>query len=78
MYRSVSAVARHSCRVIFAQDQLSDSAMDAIGADEDIAIMYTPIRTVKIVNVLEKKPQSTAQELWESAKLGTEKLILHS
>lgn len=38
---------------MFTQDQLSDSAMDAIGADEDVTIMCTPIRTVMIVSALD-------------------------
>ena len=52
-YRPVTAVAWLCCRVIFTQDQLSDSAMDAIGADEYVTVMCTSIRTVVFVGLLD-------------------------
>lgn len=52
-YCPTTAVAWYRCRVIFTQDQLSDSAMDTIGADQNVTIMCTPIRTVVIVSALD-------------------------
>lgn len=52
-YRPVPTVAWLCCRVIFTQDQLSDSAMDAIGADEYITVMSASIRTIVFVRLLE-------------------------
>lgn len=61
-YCPTTAVAWHSCRVIFTQDQLSDSAMDAIGADEDVTVMCTPIRTVIILNALDNDTCSALRQ----------------